>query len=212
MQKRFMWLLLVLLVGAGLHAADNEPFTEGVHYYEIFPAVPTGVVDGKLEVVELFWYGCPHCNELEPYLNRWMQSKPAEAEFIRIPATLNANWIDHARLFYALELMGELERMHPLIFQAIHHQGRRLRDFRAMTRFVSQHGIDEQAFTEAYNSLAVRTKVGRAMQLSRDYGATGVPTVIVNGKYRTSATHAGSYAKMLDIINYLLQQERASSG
>lgn len=188
-------------------AAAEEDFWEGIDYELVTPTVPTSVEADKVEVVELFWYGCSHCYSFEPFVDKWLSDKPEAAEFVRLPATLNPNWVSHAHTYYALETIGELDRMHPLIFQAIHDQRRRLRDRQAIVRFLTQYGVDEEKFLEAYNSLPVQTKVRRAKQLSRDYGATGVPTVVVNGKYRTSGSLAGGYDRMLQVINHLVQKE-----
>ncbi len=207
--------LLVMLSVAGLtigasHAV-SEQFTEGQHYQRITPSVPTAVDSDKVEVVELFWYGCPHCYTLEPYIDQWLTVKPNTAEFERLPATLNPSWTNHARTFYALELLGELERVHPLLFQAIHDQRRRLKDLQSIARFVAQQGVDQGKFIEAFKSLPVQTKVNRASQLSRAYGLDGVPAVVVNGRYRTTASMAGGYGSMLEVIDYLVDKESNTS-
>ncbi len=182
-------------------------FQEGKHYHRISPAVPTDVKAGSVEVLELFWYGCPHCYQFEKYLTNWMQGKAANVEFMRIPAVLNRSWVPHARAYYALEAMGEIERIHPIFFAAIHEQGRRLRDMDSMARFLTQHGIDEKEFKKAYDSLYVETKTKRAKQLVLQYGSSSVPAVIINGKYRSTASDAGSYERLLQLINQLAQQE-----
>ena len=209
--------LAILLFAALLSTSNaeqtqntNSEFVEGHHYHRISPEVATNVQDGSVEVLELFWYGCPHCFEFEKYLKTWEQDKPSYVEFLRMPAVLNKTWIPHARAYYALETMGEIERIHPIFFDAIHVQGRRLRDVESMGRFLSQHGIDVDEFEKAYNSFYVETKIKRSGQLVRDYGSRAVPTVIVNGKYRISASSAGGYEQMLNLINQLAQQEESS--
>lgn len=182
-------------------------FIEGHHYHKIAPAVPTNVSAGNVEVLELFWYGCPHCFEFEKFLKSWKESKASNVDFLRIPAILNRGWIPHARAYYALETMGEIERLHPIIFEAIHVQGRRLRDLESMSRFFSQHGIDADEFKKAYDSFYVETKIKRSSQLVRQYGSNAVPAVIINGKYRTSAGDAGGYEQMLKLIDVLAKQE-----
>ena len=194
----------------GCHAA-TEQFTEGQHYQRINPSVPTAVGTDKVEVVELFWYGCPHCYSFEPYIEQWLAVKSDAAEFVRVPTTLNPSWTAHARTFYALELLGELNRMHAIMFQAIHDQRRRLRDLRSIAGFVAQQGVDKDKFIEAYKSLPVQTKVNRASQLSRAYGLDGVPAVVVNGKYRITASMAGGYGQMLEVIDYLVDKESSAS-
>ncbi len=204
----------LLLTNANAEDGHNhEPITnfqEGQHFHRITPAVETDVEAGEVEVLELFWYGCPHCFELEPYLNEWKNSKAENISFVRMPAVLNRGWLPHARAYYALETMGELERIHPLFFEAIHEQGRRLRDVESISRFLSQHDIDTDKFKSAYDSLYVETKINRSGQLVRQYGSSSVPTIIVNGKYRTTARDAGGHENLLRVVNYLAQQEAGS--
>jgi len=132
---------------------------------------------------------------------------PANVSFVRMPAVLNRGWLAHARAFYALETMGELERIHPLFFEAIHDQGRRLRDVESMSRFLAQQDVDVEKFKSAYNSLYVETKINRSGQLVRQYGSSSVPTVIINGKYRTTARDAGGFENVVRIINLLAEKE-----
>ncbi|QMU61856.1 MAG: thioredoxin domain-containing protein [Gammaproteobacteria bacterium] len=189
---------------------DHAPitnFVEGKHYHRISPAVETDVEDGQVEVLELFWYGCPHCFQFEPHLSGWKDTKADYISFIRMPAVLNRGWLAHARAYYALETMGELERMHPIFFEAIHVQGRRLRDVESMARFLSQHDVDADKFKSAYDSLYVETKINRSGQMVRQYGSSSVPTIIINGKYRTSAGDAGGFENVLRIINMLAEKE-----
>ncbi len=192
-------------------AEESKPpstqFVEGQHFHRLSPTVATDVEEGQVEVVELFWYGCPHCYEFEKYLKVWKPNKAENILFTPMPAVLNRSWVPHARAYYALETMGEIERVHPIIFEAIHAQGRRLRDVESMSRFLSQHGVDAEEFKKAYDSFYVETKIKRADQLSRQYGATSVPAVIVNGKYRTNASSAGGYEKVLELIEILAKQE-----
>lgn len=200
-------LLCCFLVLLCIETVSGETFTEGEHYRKVEPEVTPSVGKGEIEIVELFWYGCPHCFNLEPYLTKWSEEQPQYIKLVRVPATLNPNWITHARTFYALELIGELKRVHPLIFSAIHSQGRRLRDLSSITRFLVQQGVDEKKFLNAYNSFEVQTKLRHAMQLNRQYAATGVPTLIVDGKYLTSVSMARSYDKLFKIIDFLAQKE-----
>ena len=213
---KFHLVLFFTLLGLSFFAACNAEeaatkptsnFIAGKHYHVISPAVATDAEAGSVEVVELFWYGCPHCFEFEKFLKDWKQNKAEKIKFVQMPAVLNRNWEPHARAFYALETMGEIERLHTVIFEAIHAQGRRLRDVNSIARFLAQHGINEEEFKKAYNSFYAETKVKRSSQLVRQYGTSAVPTVIINGKYRTTASDAGGYDKMLELIDYLAEQE-----
>ena len=206
-------LLLTTFLVLSVHAEDGHEHAtmtnpqEGQHYHRITPGVPTEVEEGKVEVVEVFWYGCPHCFDFEAHLEGWKENLPEHISFKRMPAVLNRSWNAHARAFYALETMGELERIHPLFFEAIHVQGRRLRDKESMARFLFQHGIDSEKFKSAYDSMYVETKVKRSDQIVRQYGVSSVPQVVINGKYRTSASDAGGYDNLLHVVNMLAEQE-----
>jgi len=206
-------VLVFLLLAVNTNAEDGHNhapvsnFIEGKHYHRITPAVETDVEDGKVEVLELFWYGCPHCFQFEPHITNWKETKADYISFTRMPAVLNRGWLAHARAYYALETMGELERIHPIFFAAIHDQGRRLRDVESMTRFLSQQDVDADKFKSAYDSLYVETKINRSGQLVRQYGSSSVPTVIINGKFRTSASDAGGFDNVLAVINMLSEQE-----
>jgi thiol:disulfide interchange protein DsbA len=208
--KRLFLLLLLFLPTFDFLAAPQDSFVEGVHYQPVYPEVPTDVSQGKVEVVELFWYGCPHCYDIEPYINKWLQTKPESVEFMRLPATLNPGWVNHAKTYFALELLDELERIHPLMFAAIHDQGRRLKDLNAILRFLNQQGVDQDRFLEAYQSLEVQTRLRRAGWLNQQYGATGVPAVVVNGKYLTSARMAGSPENLFKVVDLLIKKELES--
>lgn len=201
--------LLLPVTGSAHETGDDHfpEFQEGVHYHEIHPAVDTDVPPGNMEVLEIFWYGCPHCYEFEKHLKNWQQDKPANVTFVRMPAALNRNWTTHARAYYALEKMDMLDEIHPLFFAAIHVQGRRLRDVESMQRFLSQHGVDADEFKQAYGSSYVEEQIKRSDQLVRRYGVNSVPTVIVHGKYRATASDAGGHERLIQMINWLAQRE-----
>ena len=211
-QISFLWLLMVsALVMLPMTYADEIEFDEGFHYHKILPALPVQTAAGTVEVLELFWYGCPHCYVLEKHLNSWKKGMAGHVKFTRVPAVMNRNWMPHARAYYALEQMGEVERLHPLFFEAIHAQGRRLRDMQSISRFLSQHDIDAGLFESAYNSSDVTKKLRHARQVARDAGASSVPTIIVNGKYRSTAGDAGGYDLLVRLTDNLVMQEKNSS-
>jgi thiol:disulfide interchange protein DsbA len=195
-------LLAVLLAAvATLHAAE---YVEGQHYLRLDPPVaPIEESEATHEVVELFWYGCSHCFDFEPYLQDWHEKGHANVNFVRIPAIFNKRWEQHARAFYALELMGELESAHKLIFEGIHAQGRALRDVDSIARFLAANGIDEEKFRENFNSFAIETKIARAKQLLQQYQVTGVPTMIVDGKFKVTASTAGGYQQAIEVVEKL---------
>lgn len=189
---------------AAISTLSAAEYVEGKHYLRIDPQVaPVGEAEAAHEVVELFWYGCPHCFEFEPYLEEWEAKKSDNVNFVRVPAIFNKRWEQHARAYYALEIMGELENAHKLIFEGIHGQGRALRDVDSIARFLAANGIDESKFRDSFNSFAIETKIARAKQLIQQYQVTGVPTVIIDGKYRVSASTAGGYQQTIDVIEQL---------
>ena len=192
----------LLAISVALYASGDH--AQHARFVKLDPTVPPVVDNGaRHEVVELFWYGCSHCFDFEPHINKWKQSKAEDVSFVRVPAIFNARWEQHARAFYALELMGELEKGHDLLFSGIHEQGRGLHDLDSMARFFAANEIDEAKFRESFNSFAVETKISRAKQLIRQYQITGVPAVIIDGEYRTSASQAGGYPQLIGVIEEL---------
>src|SRR5688572_15417782 len=194
MMLRLLIYTFVFLLGTvSCDAADNAiSFVEGQHYQKLeHPQRAETDSKAKAEVVEVFWYGCPHCYALEPALATWLKSKPEGTSFLRIPAVLNPSWEVHARTYYALDLMGELERVHPLIFAAIHEQNRRLSSMESMAEFLSGFSVDSKKFQDTYRSLPVDVRLNRGRELVERYRISGVPTIIVNGTYVTAATMTG---------------------
>lgn len=196
-------LLTSVLIMTAVQAEGR--YLEGQHYLRLATPMPALAPSAaKHEVVELFWYGCSHCNDFDPYLNIWQANTRADVNLVRVPAIFNPRWEQHARAFYALELMGDLEKVHTLIFEAIHDQGRSLHNVGSMARFLGSHGIDEDKFREAFDSFVVETKINRAKQLIRDYQVTGVPAIIVDGKYKVTGSTAGGYQNVIGVIQSLI--------
>ena len=195
---------LVLSIGS-VWAADD-----GNEFVRLKPAVPTTTGD-QVEVVEVFWYGCPHCWHLEPMMKTWIGTLPAGVAFRRVPATAG-RWEPHARAYYAAEAMGKLDEFHAALFKAMQVDRRPIFKEDDLVKFAGEIGIDEKAFRDAYNSFTVETKVRKAEDLNRRYGIDGVPAVIVNGKYRTSPSQAGGQDKLIEVLNTLVGQELAAKG
>lgn len=175
-------------------------------YKELATAQPTRTGD-KIEVVEVFWYGCPHCYYFEPVIEKWLEEKSEYIEFIRMPGILGKNWLPHARAFYAAEKLGILEEIHEPLFDAIHKDKRKILDEKSLRAFFSEHGVSGADFDQAYNSREVEDKVRTAFSAGKNYALTGVPAIIINGKYTTSASMAGSFEKIIDVINTLAAKE-----
>lgn len=188
-------------------------YLEGIEYAQI--KNPQPVETGKkIEVRELFWYGCPHCYTLEPTLEKWLKNIPPKAEFVRMPAVMNPPWEVHARAYYAFEALGVTAKLHKPFFDAIHQAKRNLNDLDSIADFVGEHGVDKKKFRDAFKSFSVDANVKNATQLGQRYGATSVPTMIVDGKYLTNGSMAGGYGPMLKVVEYLIDKaakERGSS-
>ena len=207
--KKLIFALFALIISPlAATAADAVKFEEGVHYQVISPPVPTAD-SATIEVVEMFWYGCPHCFHFEPLVTEWLKTKPADVTFRRVPAIFAQQWVPHARAMYAAEALGSLEKLHKPLFDAIHVDKRRVFDEFALMEFATEVGFDADKFRQAYESPTVEAKVKMATLATRDYGIDGVPSVIVNGKYRTTASMAGSQEAILQVVDFLIAKERA---
>ena len=175
-------LLLGMVMLASATLAQAQP-AAGVAYRELPVAQPTDAAD-KLEVIDFFWFGCPHCYHFEPVLNAWVKKLPKDVQFRRVPAIFNDEWAQGARAYYALEAIGEESRLHKALFDAV-HQGPRLNvaNEAALTEWLVKQGVDAKKFATAYRSFSVEGKIKRAAQLTQAYKIEGVPAVAVNGKY-----------------------------
>lgn len=197
----------IILVLAWAMTVQAQTYVEGEHYTKLNKAQATQS-GNKVEVIEFFWYGCPHCYKFEPTVAKWKKNKPANVHFIRVPAPLNPSWMPHTKAYYALEIMGKGEQYHEALFNAIHVDRKRIFDMDAITNFLVGLGVDENAFNSSINSFAVETRARQAQQLSKNHQLNGVPMMAVNGKYTISAQQAGGYQKMIDITNYLVNKEK----
>ena len=204
--KKLLLSTLLLLVSAG--AALAADYKAGVDYAVVEPPIATDTGD-KIEVLEFFWYGCPHCYHFEPDLKRWKKTIPDNVRFVRVPAIFRPDWKIQARAYYALERMGVIESVHGKIFDEIHKNKKRLNTMDALADFVAKNGVDRAKFIEEYNSFAVDGLVRKALKKLRAYNIDGVPTLAVNGKYKVSGRMAGSHRKMIEIMNYLIKKESA---
>lgn len=195
------------LVGALLLALSTTSVSAADGYNRLSQPQPTAD-SSKVEVIEIFWYGCPHCYHFEPFLNEWLATKPDDVDFKRMPAVFREDWLPHAKAFYTAVELGVLDKVHSAIFEAIHEQGNHLANEAALKEFFVAHGVDGDAFTETYNSQNVESHVERAIAMLRRYEVTGVPAVIINGKYQTSGPIAGTYENMVQVMNKLIERER----
>ena len=206
-RRRLLIATAAALVLARLPAfAGESRLRQGMEYRDIAPQpVPPGP---RIEVVEFFWYGCPHCNLLQPFLEQWLKRKPADVEFRRIPAVFRQSWIPHARLFYTLEALGELDRLHQAVYRAIHTEGKRLDSADTATEWAVQNGIDKAKFIAAYDAPEVTKKVEQAVAQTRSYQIEGTPSVVVDGRYVTSSSMSETYAGVVVIVDDLVKLAR----
>jgi thiol:disulfide interchange protein DsbA len=207
--KIFKFGSLITFFASGLLAASVALATPqlGKEYSVVTPPQPTET-GKKIEVLEIFFYGCPHCFDLEPILNAWVATLPPDVAFRRMPAIFRDNWTQFAKTFYTLEALGLLEKIHTLLFNAIHLQGVEFANDDALFNWMQQHGVDRKQFADMYNSFSVQSKTMRARQLTREYGISGVPSIIVDGKYLTSSSMAGGHQGVPGVVNYLIDLAR----
>lgn len=190
-----------------LSQANAQSYEEGRHYVALDVPVRTAS-DTGVEVAEVFWYGCPHCYTFKPLIENWAENAPDYVNYLKIPAALGASWEPHAKAFYALEAMGELDKVHDALFDALAGERRPLNSGEALADFVAGHGVNGETFLKNYNSFGVNARMQQAQSKIRGARVTGTPTMIVAGKYRVSASMAGSHEAVLDVVDYLVEQER----
>ena len=195
-------------LSAGGAASAQSEFVEGTHYVKL--SQPGAVsADGKIEVVEFFWYGCPHCQAFEPALDAWQKKLPADVAFRRIPVAFREEpFVAHQRLFFALDAMGLIDTMHRKVFSAIHLDRMRLDKLPEIVAFVTKNGVDGAKFSDAFNSFSVQTKIRQAKQLAEVYRIDGVPTLGIQARFYTSGSLAGSPERTLAVADYLIQRSR----
>jgi len=201
------WIVALLLPMLVSITACAEGYTQGQDYIELANPQPTSSGD-RIEVVELFWYGCPHCYHLESYVKEWLASKPEDVEFVRMPAIVSARWELLAKAYYTAELLGVLDRTHEALFAVLHEEKRKIVDEAALQEFFVSQGVSAEEFKNTINSFAVNVKINNARQMTRRYALTGVPTMIVNGKYSTSPGMARGNEAVIKVVNYLVGKER----
>ena len=176
-------------------------------YRAVDPPQPTDA-PGKIEVLEFFWYGCPHCNSLEPSLKDWASKLPADVVFRKVHVGLGPSWVPHQQLFYTLESMGKADSLGSVVFNAIHVERNMLSRPEAMADLLAKQGIDRKQFLDTYQSFAVRTRMRKASTVAQAYGLDGVPAFAVNGKWFTSPSMAGGNVQALRVLDQLIERER----
>jgi len=190
-------------------AQEAEQYQAGTHYQVISIPVRTADPD-KIEVNEVFWYGCSHCFEFESIVGPWSKTLPPHVDFQRTPAIWQPKMEAHARVYYAAKQLNVIESMHPVVFKTMHTDKHPLENEDQLASLFAAHGVDEAAFRKAYNSFTVQSQTRQGDSRVRGYGVTGTPELVVNGKYRISARETGGQQGMLDVANFLIEKERAA--
>ncbi|MDC0662259.1 thiol:disulfide interchange protein DsbA/DsbL [Marinobacter sp. SS21] len=207
MLKMTLWLLMA----AAFTVQAETQWEEGRHYERLDNPIRTTSSD-KIEVVEVFWYGCPHCYQFKPLVEAWEAELPEDVEFSMVPAALGRTWEVHARTFYALEAMGQLNpATNDALFDVLAGERRALNSADAIAGFLSEYGVDPEAFAKTFNSFGVNARFQQAQSKVRGARITGVPAMLVNGKYKVSGSTAGGHEQMIQVVDYLIEQERAVS-
>jgi thiol:disulfide interchange protein DsbA len=199
-----------------LPSVPAQAFDEGIDFQAIEPPLPTANPD-KVEVLELFWYGCPHCYKFEPYLNKWLENKPAHVEFVRMPAIFRESWMPHARAYFTAEQLKITDKIHSDFFDAYHKKKRPLMTRTDVQAFFADYGVSKKDFEDAWFSFPVQSKLKRAINMTQRYQVKGTPSMVVNGKYWTSAALASSSnptvpgnESMLKVVDELVAREYAN--
>jgi protein dithiol oxidoreductase (disulfide-forming) len=207
---RTMLATLAVVATSFAAVAQEGPFVEGEQYTVLTPAQPTSSSPEVVEVVEFFWYGCPHCYAFEPHIEAWRAQLPANVVFIPVPATFNAQYKIHAKAYYTAQVLGVLDQTHEVLFDAIHDPApgtQRPMTEDQLAEFFTQFGVTEEDFHSTFNSFQVSTLVARAESLQRRYRIAHVPTMIINGKYVTDGTMARNWPRLIEIMDYLVDRE-----
>jgi thiol:disulfide interchange protein DsbA len=208
--KPFLALAL-MLTGAASAIAQPAAYVEGTHYEVIDPPVRTAD-PAKIEVTEVFWYGCPHCYAFEPLLDAWVEKLPADVAFVRSPGMWNAMMETHAQIYYTAQDLGVFDKIHSVAFNEIHQKGNYLENQDKIRALFVAQGVDPAAFDKSWSSFNVTSAVKKAGARMREYKVNGVPNLIVNGKYRVSAGEGvATQAEMLKVADFLIAKERNKS-
>lgn len=204
--------LLALACVAGATQAQDIRARQNLEY-RLIAAQPVETGD-RIEVIEFFWYGCPYCNELQPALEGWIRRKPADVALRRVPAILRESWAPHARIFYTLEELGEVERLHLKVYESYHIERLHMSKPDVVVEWAAKNGIDRKRWLEAYGSSAIDAKVQHAKELSAAYTVRVTPTLVVDGRYLTSGSHVpccdvGDIVPILEDMIRLARQQRS---
>jgi len=212
-KRQFLGNSAKLAAALSLPLSAASPLLAQAAQYNLINPPQTTANPDKIEVLEYFWFGCPHCFAFEPAINEWAANKPDDVDFIRHAPPLNRGWTAHSEAFYSAQALGVTDNMFEHLFNAIHREKKQLRDRKSISKWVEGLGIDVDAdkMHETMKSFAVNAKIRQAMQIATASRVSAVPTVVVNGKYLSTVTMAGGHAQIIDLINELIEKERAAA-
>lgn len=199
------------LTGLGNAVAQGAKPQAGKDYNVLDKRVPMDVTAGKVEVVEFFWYSCPHCNAFEPTLEAWVKAAPKDVSFKRVPVAFRDDFAPQQRLFYTLEAMNKVDELHRKVFHAVHMERQALNKDDAIIAWAEKQGLDKAKFTEVFRSFTVASKLRRAAQLQDAFKVEGVPALGIAGRYYTDGSMAGSMERALKVTDHLIAEARKSA-
>ncbi len=206
--RRLQALLFAMACLVGLDAGAQS-YQAGTHYTTLEPPRATSG-SAKVEVIEFFYYGCPVCYEAEPLVVRWLSQNATQVQFLRVPAVPDERWAGFARTYYALEKIGELERLNWPLYDNHHFDGRQLDNEANLLKWLAANGVDAQRFREIRDSPEIAAKVAAAKKMLEDYGIKRVPTFVIGGRYVTSARDAGTAPEMMKVVDFLVGRVKAA--
>jgi thiol:disulfide interchange protein DsbA len=202
--------LLVIALFAGAAGGQEVRARQNLEYRLIAPQpVETGE---RIEVIDFFWYGCPYCNELQPALDEWTKRKPADVTVRRIPVVLRDTWAPHARIYYALELLGEAERLHAQVYRSYHVEELHMSKPDVMEQWAVRNGIERRRWLDAYYSPEVDARIARAAHATKRYDVQGTPSLVVDGRYLTSSSMTATVRGILPVVDDLVRLARQKRG
>jgi thiol:disulfide interchange protein DsbA len=210
MFTRALAVLAAAVLSLSAFAATDAPF-EGHDYIQLKNPQPVAT-GNKIEVLEFFWYRCPHCFQLEPGLDKWLKTLPKDAQIRRVPAVFRDDWMPAAKIYYSLEQMGLLSSLHNKVFDAYHIEHINLNDPAVLGSWVAKQGVDRKKFEAIYNSFSVLAKARQGAKLATIYGINGVPAFIVDGRYSTSMSMTESEPRLFEVLDQLIDMARAERG
>ena len=212
MQLATIFRRALLAAGLSLCLTAQAQLTAGKDYVPVQPPQPTDS-GGKIEVLEFFWYGCPHCNNLQPSLQAWLKRKPADVELKHIPAVFQDSWVPLTKAYYTIEAMGLVDKLHQEMFATLHRQRVQLRDANAIFDWAANKGVDRKKFADTYNSFGVNGRTQRSIKLTRKYDIPGTPALVIDCKYLTAPSmtlkdRVVDYDRFFQVVDALIAEAR----